>query len=211
MCVDNRWFLLNKDLIQSLTGYKVKRWLGSGSYGAVFSTTDPKIAIKVTTHGDEVKTLALVQQLREQGLRLPGIINVHLLAHFQTSRKSVSLWARDKGDFFIIVRELLRPTRSNDFDSWALNHHMQNMNLFEKCEYKIMVRSVFSKHRSTRDTILRLAENDIYLWDIRPSNTGMRGKSLVIHDVVAARPLPKVTIPSFGYVKSNGRAPVKCR
>lgn len=176
--------------------------LGEGSYGIVF-TTDSGAALKLTTHNTEAKTVAIIHNLQEQGVKLPGLVDIYNIKHFKAKRSDLFEYSASDGDrdFFVIVRELLEPANS-EFTTETFNHYLGNMDNFEKSRYRKNVVNELGEYPFLQSTLLELAKRDLYLWDIRCSNVGLKKDGRVaIHDIVAAYPLPSVTIESLGIIR----------
>lgn len=192
------WTFDHETLIHKWTGFRIKHLLGSGSFGSVFSTNNDNIAIKVTSHYCEAQTLAFIQKLRSRGMILPGIININSLVHFKDKYCNVNRWSSStrEENLFIIVRELLSPL---DYD--VIPHPLSNT-IFNKEVYERSITNCFDKYPEIKLTLQKLMKKGVYLWDVKQRNVGVRKDgAVVIHDVVAEQPLPKLTIPSYGAVK----------
>jgi len=203
MSVGESWVYQRRKDIKRWTGCSPVNPLGSGSYGTVFKTNNPRLVLKITSHEAEAKTLALIMKLRMDGVELSSIINIRRLIHFKVpSRVAYSWSASDRlENLFFVVRELLEPIKK-EFSTWSLNSYLSHLTAGDKERYRERMERVLAKdYPDMYKTLGELAKRDIYLWDIRPSNIGLRNDQIVIHDVVAAEPLPEVTIPSLGILK----------
>jgi hypothetical protein len=196
------WVSSNKNKIRALTGYSLKRQLGNGAWGVVYRTNKPNIVLKVTAHREEAKTVANIIRLRQKGIVLPGIANFISVAHFWVKSTDAYISGSARQSLFFIVREYLGKC-SKDFDSSKVADVWTGK---KNNQYKKDIVKLTKTMPNLGKTLELLAKNKIYLWDIRQSNMGTalsrsKGRKkgeIVIHDVVAIRPLPRITIKSFG-------------